>query len=307
MTLPPRAEAIWRVARNELFDSIRSRRVMVLGLLYVAGSAAATALFISVLQKIERQLAESLGLAVASDAGSVTATLWKSDAFRRMATGLAGDKALAARLLAIPPLGIFYGWLSFAFAPALVMLTSATRISEEVWSGSARFALFRVGRLEWVLGKFAGQAAQLVPALLLSGAAAWLTGLLRMQAFEPAATARAVTVFALQAWLYAMAFLGLATAISQICAVPNLALAFGFVSLIALQVLTAVSHHLTSHYAAPAWRRVWDAVHALTPGGHRTDFWWGDAAHTIPATVFLLALGLCYLLAGYAAFSRRDL
>jgi hypothetical protein len=224
-----------------------------------------------------------------------------------MATGLAGDKALAERLLSIPPLGIFYGWLSFAFAPALVMLTSAARISEEVWSGSVRFALFRVSRLEWVLGKFAGQAGQLMLALLLSATAAWLTGLVRMQAFEPAATAHAMAFFALKAWVYAMAFLGLATAISQLCTTPNIALAFGFLALIVLQVLTAVSHHLSGAFAAPAWRRVWDAVHALTPGGQRMDLWWGDAAHAAPATVFLLALSLCYLFAGYAAFSRRDL
>jgi ABC-type transport system involved in multi-copper enzyme maturation permease subunit len=307
MTPGPRIDAVWRVARNELFDSIRSRRVMVLGLLYVAGSAAATALFIGVLQKIERQLAESLGLAVAANTGSVTATLWKSDAFRHMATGLAGDKALAERLLDIPPLGLFYGWLSFAFAPALVMLTSAARISEEVWSGSVRFALFRVSRLEWVLGKFAGQAGQLVLALLLSAVAAWLTGLVRMHAFESAATAQAMLSFALKAGLYAMAFLGLATAISQFCTTPNIALALGFFALIVLQVLTAVSHYLTTNFAAPGWRRVWDTVNTLTPGGHRMDLWWGDAAHAVPATVFLLALSLCYLFAGYAAFSRRDL
>ena len=58
--------------------------------------------------------------------GSVTATLWKSDAFRRMLTHLIGNRELAESLLSVPPLALYYGWLSFAFAPVLVMLTSST-------------------------------------------------------------------------------------------------------------------------------------------------------------------------------------
>lgn len=303
MTATARVGVVWRVARQELADSIRSRRVLVLGLLYVAGSVAATALFVGVLQKIEHQLAESLGLAVSSRTGSVTATLWKSDAFRHMLTGLVGDKELARSLLAIPPLGLFYGWLSFAFAPVLVMLTASTRISEEVWSGSARFVMFRVSRLEWCLGKFAGQAVQLLLALWLSAAAAWLTGLVRMQAFEGAGTAQAMALFACKAWIYVLAFLGLATAISQLCAVPNLALALGIVALIALTALTAVSHH----FAGAGWRRLWDVANAVTPGGHRMDLWCGNLAHAGPAALFLFGLGLAYLLAAHVVFARRDL
>lgn len=303
MAVGLRGRRIWRVARGELADSIRSRRVMILGLLYVAGSAAATLLFISFLQKIERQLAESLGLAVAANTGSVTATLWKSTAFRRMLTSLAGDADLARALLAVPPLGLFYGWLSCAFAPALVMLTSSARVSEEIWSGSVRFALFRVSRLEWILGKYLGQAGQLALALLLSAVAAWLAGMLRMQAFDAGATALAMLRFALVAWIFSLAYLGLATAVSQLCAVPNLALAFGFLSLIVMKVLSGVA----DHYSGSGWRRLWDVVLALTPGGHRQDLWRSDPAHLLPATLFLLTLSAAFLLAGYVRFARRDL
>jgi ABC-type transport system involved in multi-copper enzyme maturation permease subunit len=298
-----RGETVWRVARNELTDSFRSRRVLVVGLLYLAGSAAATLLFLHFIQGIERQLAESMGVVVSDKAGSVTATLWKSEAFRRLLTGLIGDKELARTLLAVPPLGLFYGWLSFAFVPVLVMLTASTRISEEVSSGSVRFVLFRVSRLEWCLGKYAGQSLQLFAALLLSAVAAWLVGLCRMHFFEAVPTALAMLLFACKAWIYAMAFLGLAMAVSQWCAVPNLAMVFGFMCWIALAILTAVS----SHYAGAGWHRLWDVVNALTPGGHRMDLWWGAAAHAVPATIYLLALSFVYLLSGYAAFSRRDL
>ncbi|MEI8244028.1 MAG: ABC transporter permease subunit [bacterium] len=298
-----RADAVWRVARNELFDSCRSRRVLVVGLLYLAGAAAATLIFIWAVHKIERQLAETMGVAIAPGSGSVTATLWKSDGFRHFVIGIAGDKALAKTLLSIPPLALFYGWLAFAFTPALVMLTSATRISEEVSSGSVRFVLFRVSRLEWCLGKYAGQAVQLFVALLLSAAAAWVAGLCRMHFFEPLPSALAMLLFAGKAWIYGLAFLGVAMAVSQACAAPNLAMALGFLGWIALASLSALS----GHYAGDGWRRVWEVLNALTPGGHRADLWWGTAANATPAVAYLLALSFVYLFAGYAAFSRRDL
>ncbi len=294
---------IWHVARHELVDSIRSRRVIIIGLLYLAGSIAATAIFISVLQKLESQLMATLGLATSSNTGSVTATLWKSDSFRQMMTTLIGDRDLAKSLLNIPPLALFYGWLAFAFTPVLVMLTSTSRISEEIWSGSARFILFRISRLHWGFGKFVGQAAQLALALLLSAIGAWVTGLCRMHSFEPLATALAMLLFAGKAWLYSLAYLGLALGISQLCSGPNLALALGFLALIAIAILNGIS----SAFAGEGWRRLWDLVNSLTPSAHRMDLWWGDTAHLIPAIVFLLTLCLVYLLAGYSRFHKRDL
>lgn len=291
------------VARHELTDSVRSRRVLVLVLLYLAGSIAATAIFITVLQKIEGQLVTTLGVAPSGQTGNVTATIWKSNAFREILIHLIGDRALAKSLLSVPPLALFYGWLSFAFAPLLIMLTSSTRVSEEIWSGSARFVLFRISRLHWIFGKFAGQAVQLLAALLLSAAGAWVTGLLRMHSFEPLASAQAMLLFSVKAWIYSLAFLGLATAISQLCAGPNLAVVFGFLALIGMTIVAAVSEH----FAGDGLRRLWDAVNILTPESHRMDLWWGDLSHFVPATVFLVTLAALYLLAGYARFARRNL
>ncbi len=296
-------KALWVIARHELIDSIRSRRVLVLMLLYVVGAALATLVFVNVLQKIERQLVESLGLSAPAGAGSVTATLWRSDAFKHMLTNLAGDRALAEHLLSIPPLGLFHGWLAFAFGPALVMLTASTRISEEIHIGSVRYVLYRVPRATWCLGKFVGQAGQMAVALLAGGAGAWLVGWVRMESFDAAGTAVAMLVFSAKAWVYLLAWLGLAFAVSQACGVPNLALALGFVSLLVLSVLTRVSEH----FAGDGWRRAWDVAHVLTPGAHRMGLWWGDAGHMVPAAAFLLTLSAMFLLLGHLRFARRDL
>jgi ABC-type transport system involved in multi-copper enzyme maturation permease subunit len=295
--------AIGLVARNELADSARSRRVMVMLLLYVLGAMAATAMFIAALHRIEGEVARTLGLAAAEGAGGVTATLWKSQQFRGMLTRLVGDKALAETLLAVPPLALFYGWLSCAFTPMLVMLTSSARIAEEISSGSVRFLMFRTARGHWCLGKFLGQALQVLGALLLSAVGAWVVGWFRLKSFESGPTALYMLWFACKAWLYAMPFLGLALGLSQLFTSPNLALACGFLSLVAISLLARVSAWL----AGEGWRHIWDVVNALTPGGHRQALWWNDPGHLLPAGAFLLGLSAVYLAAGYVRFSRRDL
>jgi len=291
------------VAQQELADSIRSRRVWVFLLLYLAGSVAATILFLNLLQKMEAQLAETLRLDPAGDPGAVTAALWESTAFRGMMARLIGDRQLAESLLAIPPLALFWGWLCLTFGPLLVTLTASVRIAEEVWTGSVRFVLFRTSRLAWVAGKFGGQALQLLLAFAVSAVGAWGVGAIRMDSFAAGPTALALTLFALKAWVYGLAYLGLATAVSQMFASPNVASALSFGLLIAVGMI----HGAATFVRAPAWRPVLELLDTLTPAGHRLDLWRPEAAHLIPALVYLGVLAAGYVLAGHLVFRRRDL
>ena len=291
------------IAGNELADSARSRRAIVMMLLYMIGAMAGTALFIGILNGIEREMTRSLGITASDNSGGVTATLWKSEAFRKTVTHLVGNTALAESLLAVPPLALFYGWLTFAFGPVLVMLTSSTRIAEEIASGSVRFVMFRVGRWQWCVGKFIGQALQVLLAFLLSAVAAWVVGMFRMHSFEPWSTAAYMLVFAVKAWVYAMPFLGLALAISQFCAIPNLALAFGVISLVGV----SITSRLCSWLDGDGWRHIWGVVNLFMPGSHRENLWWNDVSHLVPGVAFLLGLAALYMMIGYARFARRDL
>ncbi len=291
------------VARQEWADAFRSRRAIVLLVLYFAGALAATLIFIKVLHHVENQVESAVGISQSRQAGASTSALWRSHSFRQVLIGLAGDEALARDLLSLPPLALFYGWLSFAFTPLLVILLSSARIAEEVWSGSVRFALFRVPRGSWVFGKLTGQAAQLLVALLASGAAAWIMGWWRLAGFDPVANALVILLFALKAWVYAFAWLGVAMAVSQLLTSPTLASVFGLVALMALAAISG----LAAAFTGPGWRAALDLVRMLTPGGHEADLWRLDTAHAVPAVLFLLALGLAYTAVGYARFGRRDL
>jgi ABC-type transport system involved in multi-copper enzyme maturation permease subunit len=293
------------IAAHELADSIRSRRAIVLLVLYFAGSVAGTLMFVRALHEIEGQVVKAMKLDPSNTTGGVTATLWESSAFREIVVHLTGSREVAEELLHIPPIALFYGWLSFTFAPLLVTLTAAPRIAEEVWSGSARFALFRTSRGIWCMGKFTGQAFQLLLALFLSALGAWLVALIRTEHFAALPSSISMLLFALKAWVYAIAFLGLATGISQCFSSPSTASAMGFIGLIVLSALGAASSHLANPNTTGG--RIWDLVNLLVPSGHKLDLWRSDPAHAVPAVIFLIALGLAYTLIGQAFFARRDL
>ncbi|MCX7825709.1 MAG: ATP-binding cassette domain-containing protein [Verrucomicrobiae bacterium] len=237
----------WVITLHELADSIRSRRAIVLLILYTLNAIVATLLFVRVLHELENQLEKAAGVTKSETVGGTTSALWKNRGFREMLSHLVGNRETAEKLLETPPLPLFYGWLSFFYTPLLVMLMSASRISEEIWSGSVRFAMFRTSRLSWCVGKYAGQALQLLVALLLSGLAAWITGWLRMAFFDPGANAAAIMVFSLKAWVYGLAFLGLAMGVSQTIASPHLATAVGVIAMVVCAVISMFADWITRH------------------------------------------------------------
>jgi hypothetical protein len=289
-------------AGYEFLDAIRSRRAIVLLLLYFAGALLACNGYVKFIQSIEQQVLESLAVSPGEGVGGVTETLWETSLFRRTVTRLVGDEVLAEHLVNTPPIALFYGWLSFTFAPMLMMLIACTRVAEDVGSGAARFVLFRTSLLSWCLGKYAGQALVLVPALLLSAVGAWVVGYARLATFAGGPAAVGLLVYSGKVFIYTLCYLGLALGVSQLTRSSTLATVFGFLGLVGLSVLAAVA----GHCAGEGWGQLWYVVRWLTPQGHRLDLWWPDAAHAVPAAVLLLALGMMYLLPGYVVMKRRD-
>lgn len=297
----------WRqtflVLRNELADALRSRRAVVVLLLYVAAGVLTTNGFIGVLQKIEGELSEVLQLEPSAHAGTVTSAMWKSERFRRMVAQAAGDKSLVDDLMGTPPVVLIYGGLAFFYTPILAILISAPRIAEELSSGAARYALLRTSRLSWSTGKFLGQVALTGVALLLGGLGAWAVAYIRMAASEGPEVATGMLLAAGRAWVYSTAYVGLAIGISHWTRAPGRATALGLIALLVLGVLGWAS----DHYYGAGLRQLWHLGSVFTPQAHRLDLWRWDPAHLVPAVIHLLALGWVFLLGGYAWFRRRDL
>lgn len=295
--------SVWLVARFELADAGRSRRAATLLLLYLAAATLGCNAFINVMHRLEAQLADLLQVGSASSAGIVTDALWKSERFRHMMISLVGDRETAMGLLSTPPVSLVYGWLAFLYTPAFVLMFASTRISGDVETGAARFVLFRTSRLAWCLGKYAGQALMLVLALALSAAGAWAVAHVRLAGMDGPLVARTMLVLAAKAWLYSLAFLGMALGLSQLSRSPNACMALGFVIWMGLGMLTWIARRA----AGGALEGLWDGLLLLTPQGHQLDLWHRDAAHLASAAAYLVTLGLAYLGIGHAFFARKNL
>lgn len=294
---------LWITAVYEFLDAIRSRRAIVLLLLYFVGSMVACNGFVNLVREVEKELLDTLKVSQTDSVGSVTETIWQTDTFKEIVRNVVKDRDLADYVVTMSPIAVFYGWLSFTFAPLLMMLISTTRISEELGTGSARFVLFRSSLFPWCMGKYLGQAIILLPALLLSGLGAWLIGWWKLTLFDPGACAGQLLVFSLKAVIFTWTFLGLATGVSQLTRYPNLATVFGFIGLMILGAGGAFAQFFRNDTYP---RRLLDLVLWLTPRGYRSDLWWPDLAHQVPAAIMLIVLGMVYMLPGYWFLSRRD-
>ncbi len=292
---------VWVVLRYELADAIRSRRVVILLLLYLAGAMLTCNGFISGIQKLETQLSETLALPVSSSAGAVTDALWRSKAFRKMIIGLVGNKEIAVEILSVPPIAVIYGWLAFMFTPVLVTLSAAGRIAEEVSTGSVRYVLTRTSRPAWCFGKFLGQSCEVLLALMLSAIGTWCIARFRMASVGDMQTARWIVLYGWKAWIFSLAFIGLALGISQAVRSPYHAMGLSLIVLIVMAILSMMARHL----GGDGWRQLWQIADFLFPFNHKMNLWRLKPVYVFNAGVYLVTLGLAYLFMGYSVFTRR--
>ena len=211
--------SLWRIAQTALCEwenALRSRRALVLLLLYLAAAVLCMNGTISVLGKMETELVRVLRLPDSGQAGVVSETLWKSKSFRNMIAAGVDDRLVFEDISKRHPVELLYAWFAFFCAPLLVVLVSGTRVAEDLRTGVARYMLVRTSRLEWSLGKYAGQALMIACALAVSAVGAWCVALYRL----PAATACRLFLpmlgWGASAWFYSLAWLGLALGLSHL-------------------------------------------------------------------------------------------
>jgi hypothetical protein len=72
-------------------------------------------------------------------------------------------------------------------------------------------------------------------------------------------------------------------------------------------MVVGMIHGAATFVKAAAWRPTLEILDLLTPAGHRLDLWRPDAAHLVPALVYLVVLAFGYLFLGHLVFRRRDL
>ncbi len=291
------------VAEQDLAESLRSRKALVLMGLYLAGALAACGIFVRVLQEVESVVADQLRVAQTSRPGAMTARIMQSDELLRVIEGLIGDGDLARELVQTPPMALFYGWVALTFVPPLVALTSGDAIAGELSTGAARFALIRTDRLSWAVGKYVGQAALLAVGVALGAVGAFIVGWSGLLSFTPGETAVWLARLGARAWVYGVAWLGIVMGAGQLTrSVPK---ARGL-ALLALVVIGVSSVLLQTSWVLDRAPVLAETVHQLLPGAHQLDLWRPDPARRGIAVGALLTIGGAAFAVGHLRLSRVD-
>jgi hypothetical protein len=135
---------------------------------------------INILHRMENELATMLQLPPSEHAGVVSTALWKSKPFQRIMKQMTQNDLVLKDITGKHPVELIYAWFAFFYTPLLVVLVSGSRMSEELGSGAVRYAVFRIARAHWTLGKFVGQALMIGFALVLSSVGAYAVAKYRL-------------------------------------------------------------------------------------------------------------------------------
>lgn len=294
---------IWRITCYEWFTAIRSRRAIVVLLLFMAASVCTMNLTINGLQKMERELVKILQLPETEEVGVVSKTLWKSKPFQRMMKGIVKDKSVYQDIIGKHPVELMYALLVFFYTPLLVVLVSSNRISDDIGSGSIRYIAFRSSRFAWSFGKLLGQAGMIGLALLLSGIGAWIVAVLRL---HEVGLPLLVNIFgwSVRSWIYALPFLGLCMGLSHLTRSGSKSTIFGILAISVFFLLT-ILHKAFEH--SEGWRSAFVYIATFIPESHVGLLWRSDLQYVAIGTLWMLTLTLCYHFSCYMIFRRRDI
>ncbi len=293
---------IFQIARAEWSDAVRSRRALVLLVLYLLCAVGCMYGTISIFGKMEKELVKVLQLPANEQTGVVSATLWKSKPFQGMVRAVVSNQLVYNDISGRHPVELVSAWFSFLFAPLLVALVAGNRIADDLRSGAVRYAIVRCTRGEWTLGKYLGQALMIACALAVSSVAAWCVALCRLSGVEVGALLPSILGWGLRAWIYSLAWLGVALGASHLTRSGSRATALGIFAIVGLSILPTVLFWCAKWLAWP-WLENFDL---LAPSAAKGFLWRRGFAPFAAATGHLLALGLTYLALGSAVFRRRD-
>ena len=295
---------LWQSTLAELASAFRSRRAIVVLVLYLAASLLCMNGAISVLGKMETQLAEVLQLPQEEGrSGVVSAGLWRSRHFQRIVRSVVGDSLVYDDICGRHPVELLYALFAFLYVPMLTILVGANRVADDLRSGAVRYMITRVTRLEWSLGKYMGLAVLLAGGLFAGAFAAWAVATYRLGGVEAADMLLAMLVWAAKAWFLSLAWLGVALGVSHFFHSGAKATALAMVVMVAFAVLPKVASFLAKVGLVSDKLLV---VNRLFPGAVEDGLWRTSFAPVATASAWLLALGLMYFSVGYAKFAKGD-
>lgn len=295
---------VWWVAAYELGEALRTRLFQLVILAYLGGLGFANWVLVEILTEMEAGLAETMGLPPTERPGALVGELLADGRLTDLLAPMAGGRSAALELLSLPLPALWAGGAAMGLLPVVLLFTSAGSVSAEVRSRSVRYLACRVERLPMGLGKLLGQVALGAVAAALGIALSWGMAMGLMVGNDPVALAAALVARTGWALAYALPYVGLGLAISQVIANPNAARVVAGLAFVAGHWLAVWLRH---HSGLDLPGRLADlGVLLLAPSLWR-ELWSPEPLAAAAAAARGLVLGIGYYAVGHALFVRRDL
>ncbi|MCY0991511.1 ABC transporter permease subunit [Nannocystis sp. ILAH1] len=291
----------WLIAGFDLRESIRTRRALVLALLYLLVASITSYIYVEVVRFAQEATSEVI--AGMSDAGDKIAAASAAGAAEAAGySGLlyviaGGDQAIANHLATYPPMVLVFAWFSLGALPWLIALTSYDLVAGDLHLRTVRFVALRTSRGAFVLGKLLSQVLLVALIAGLGMLPVLLIGGVYLPRFDVVDTVLAL----LRAWpilaLFAFAVLGPVACASQLVRGPGAARALATFFLFVLWILGIWS----------AFAPGLSALRWLTPFAYKTYFFHPDLLYRLMNAAGCAALCAGYTWLGFQVFRRRDL
>jgi ABC-type transport system involved in multi-copper enzyme maturation permease subunit len=294
------------VARFELAESVRSKLIVVMVLLFVGAGTLGAWGYTRVLSKVEENAARALNAPTVRKPGAVVRRLRDTTTYRDMLRFFIRDDHKADYFARMPPMVVFFGWSTLIFLPWLVLFTSAETVAGDVSSRAIRFSVLRTARLPFALGKAVGQLVLVAGVTVLAALSFYVVGWSSIDGFEAAATAGGLLSYLPRILLYLLPFLAWALCASMLTASANLARIVSLGGAVALFILGGVAE-AKRQTAGPIAASLWEAALYLTPFPHDEGLTYPPGGALLSDVAVCLALTAVYFSIGFAVLRRRDL
>lgn len=285
----------WLIAGFDLRESLRTRRAVVLAVLYLLIASISSYTYVKAVSFAE----EAKQLAAGGTEASAALDMAQNTAYQGLLLLLAGgDTSVAAHLATYPAMVLIFVWFSLSFLPWLIAMTSYDLIAGELHLRTVRFVALRTSRGAFVVGKLLSQVLLVAAIAGLSMLPVILIGALFLRPFDVVATVTSL----IQSWpilaLFAFAVLGPVTFASQLVKGPGAARALAILFLFILWI-------------ASLWAMLPDPIARffglLSPFTFKTWFFDPDLPDRLIAALACLAQCAGYTGLGFLVFRRRDL
>jgi ABC-type transport system involved in multi-copper enzyme maturation permease subunit len=284
------------IAGFDLRESLRTRRALVLVLLYLLIAAAASGIYVQVVKAIQETAAGALATeGVDPQAAGAAMGVAQDQGYRAVLLFVAGgDAVLADHLATYPAMVLIFAWTSLAFLPWFIALTSYDQVAGDLHLRTIRYTALRTTRGAYVAGKLAAQAALVAGVAGLGMLPVVVIGALYLPGFDVAATVGSLLATWPITLVCALGFLGVVSLASQLCRGPGAARA-------------ATVGLLLGVYLLSLQRGVWAPLAWLSPWHHESGLFHPDLAVKLGSAAACLALCAGYAGLGFLRFRRRDL